>query len=109
MNRFTPRPSQLKRDRHLNKKPINQHPTEPIYKIYWWRKTKPKEKTWQYFIGFGITVNRDYIYKKLVKVFGKNTRVYANYRWYVVELDKEYSWIEIQTMTCKALMDLEKQ
>jgi len=79
---------------------------EPLYKIYWWFKTKPWEKTGQFFIAFKVPMNRDAVHVEFSKCFPCKVDVFANEFWYVVELGEKLSWREVDKHTSEALEGL---
>ncbi len=108
MNRhFRPEPYREAYRRYDEKQDLKKEPPppEPPYTIYWWRRTKPWEKTVEFFISFKGAPGRDQVYECLAKVF-PGVRVFANGPWYVVELGQEYTWGEVVKVTALALKDL---
>jgi len=107
MNRhFNPRKSQQAEKRYNDNLPTQPPTPEPLYKIYWWFKTKPWEKTGQFFIAFKVPMNRDAIHVELSKLFPCKVEVFANEFWYVVELGEKLSWREVDKHTSEALEGL---
>jgi len=86
--------------------PPQPHPSAtPPYTILWWRRTKPWEKTRQFWMSFKVAPSRDLVYDELCKVFA-GVRVYANGPWFVVELGQDYSWEEVARVVALALKEL---
>jgi len=102
---FRPDPYQIKRKRDkLNH--VYEAPSYPPYTIYWWRRTQPHEKTRQFWMSFKVAPDRDQMYDALSKLFA-GVHVYANGPWFIVDLDQEYTWEEVQSVVAIALKELE--
>ena len=101
---FKPDPYQIK-EKRANSISIDEHPSDPPYTIYWWRRTRPREKTQQFFMGFKVVPDRDRVYDAFSKVFAE-VRVYANGPWFIVDLEQEYTWDEVRGVVAIALKGL---
>jgi len=104
--RFVPKPYREAYRKNEEKKREVMYHNDPSYKIYWWFKTKPWEKTGQFFIAFKVPMNRDAVHVEFSKCFPCKVDVFANEFWYVVELGEKLSWREVDKHTSEALEGL---
>ena len=103
---FNPRKARDAQRKYNEILPTQPPKPKPLYEIYWWFKTKPYEKTNQFFISFKIPMNRDIVHVELSKAFPCKVDVFASGFWYAIELNERVSWREVKEYTGKALEGL---
>lgn len=109
---FTPRPSQLVRDRALKKHNDSPPLLDQPYTLWvwfpWWRRTKPWpfHTTKQFIMNLKIQLDRDKIQEQFNKRFSGEAKVYSNLSLYIVELEQEHTLHEIQDIVNQVLKEL---
>jgi len=103
---FKPDPYQIAYKRHTDNEPRATE-KEPPYRILWWRRTKPYEKTALFYISFQAEAETDKVEEALAKQFGDALKKVCRWGfWYEVQLNTLFEWGDVIGWTDKALEGL---
>ena len=102
---FKPDPYQIANRRHNGEAPPIEKP--PPYRILWWRRTKPWEKTSLFYISFHVEAPADRVEAALAAQFGDALKMVCRWGfWYEVQLNAEFAWGDVISWVDSALKDL---
>ena len=111
-HRFRPRASQKdkakKRRKDKQALSLFRVPDDP-YRVMYWRKTKPSEKTNIFYISFSVENDPKLIVELISKQFDGFIHKMFNWQyWYEIQLTEELFWGEIVEWVDLAFKDLFK-
>lgn len=79
-------------------------PSNPMYRVMWWKHTKPSELTNLFYISFRVDTDTDEICKALNQEFADLVNGIVRWMfWYEVQLKDKVTWREIVERADRAL------
>jgi len=103
---FKPDPYQIANKRHEGNTTPPPEKAEP-YRILWWRRTKPWEKTALFYISFKAEPQTDQIEAALAAQFGDAIKKICRWGfWYEVQLNEEFRWDDLISWVHQALKEV---